>query len=125
MIPALKKPTHSTPDVGWKDWRGCARPDRLMPSLNASNLPDAGERSPFGLSDMRARLDTFLNAYSAVGVPVHFDPSAVIASTIDRLRVLATWTTEHARINRVAALANHGEMYLAHARWLITQLRAG
>jgi aminoglycoside phosphotransferase (APT) family kinase protein len=97
----------------------------LMPSLNASDLPDGGERSPFGLSDMRARLDTFLAAYSAIGGPVHFAPSAVIASTIDRLRVLATWTNEHARINGVAALANHGEMYLAHARWLITQLRAG
>ncbi len=66
---------------------------------------------------MWARLDTFLDAYSAVGVPVHFSSSAVTASTIERLRVLATWTTEHARMNGVAALANHGEMYLAHARW--------
>jgi Phosphotransferase enzyme family len=97
----------------------------LMPSLNASDLPDAGDRSPFGLSDMRARLDTFLDAYSAAGVPVHFPPSAVIASAIDRLRVLAAWTTEHARTSGVAALANHAEMYLAHARWLITQFRAG
>jgi hypothetical protein len=97
----------------------------LMPSLNASDLPDAGERSPFGLSEMRARLDTFLNAYSAACVPVHFAPSAVIAITIDRLRVLAAWTTEHARMSGVAALADHGEMYLAHARWLTTQLQTG
>jgi len=97
----------------------------LMPAQDASDLPDAGEHSPFGVSEMRARLDTFLGAYSAAGVPVHFAPSAVIASTIDRLRVLAAWTTEHARMSGVAALANHGEMYLAHARWLVTQLRAG
>lgn len=97
----------------------------LMPTLTASDLPDAGDRSPFGLSDMRARLDTFLDAYSAVGAPVHFSPSAVIASTIDRLRALAIWTTEHARMNGVAALANHAEMYSAHARWLITQLQSG
>ena len=97
----------------------------LMPSPNASDSPDVGERSPFGLSDTRARLNIFLDAYNALGVPVHFAPAAVIASTIDRLRVLATWTTEHARVNGVAALANHGEMYLAHARWLSTHLRAG
>jgi Phosphotransferase enzyme family len=93
----------------------------LMPTQDASGLSDAGERSPFGLTEMRARLDTFLDAYSALGTPVHFAPSAVIASTVDRLRALATWTTEHARMNGVTAFANHGEMYLAHARWLITQ----
>ena len=94
-----------------------------MPPLDACDLPDAGERSPFGLSDMRARLDTFLEAYSAVGAPVHFARSAVIASTIDRLRVLSSWTAEHARMNGVAALEKHAEMYSAHARWLTTQLK--
>jgi hypothetical protein len=63
-----------------------------------------------------------LDAYSAGDVPLHFAPTAVIASTIERLRVLAAWTTEHARLNGVAALANHGEMYLAHARWLEREL---
>ena len=90
----------------------------LMPSLDASDVPDAGERSPFGMLAMRARLETFLGAYGAVGEAVHFAPSEVIASAIERLRALASWTTEHARVNGVAALANHGEMYLAHARWL-------
>jgi hypothetical protein len=93
----------------------------LMPSLDACDSPELGERSPFESFDTQARLDTFLDAYSAAGVPVHFAPSAVIASTIDRLRALATWTTEHARINGVAALANHGAMYLAHAQWLSVQ----
>jgi hypothetical protein len=50
---------------------------------------------------------------------------AVIASTIDRLRVLSTWTTEHARTSGVAALANHAEMYLAHARRIAVCVVAG
>jgi len=97
----------------------------LMPSPNAGDLSDAGERSPFEFADALARLDTFLGAYSAVGAPLHFTPSAVIASTIERLRVLATWTTEHARTSGVATLVSHADMYLAHARWLSTQLGAG
>jgi aminoglycoside phosphotransferase (APT) family kinase protein len=97
----------------------------LMPAPDASDSPDAGDRSPFGLADTLARLNTFLDAYSGFGTPLYFTPSAVIASTVDRLRVLATWTTEHARTNGVTALANHAEMYLAHARWLVTQFRSG
>jgi hypothetical protein len=89
-----------------------------MPSPNASDFRDAGERSPFDWSDTLARLGIFLDAYSAGDAPVHFDPREVIASTIDRLRALATWTAEHARIKRDGALATHAEMYLAHARWL-------
>ena len=96
----------------------------LMPFPNASGSPDIGERSPFGLTETLARLDTFLGAYCALGAPLRFAPSEVIASTIDRLRALAAWTTEHARTNAVAALASHGEMYLAHAQWLSTQFRA-
>jgi hypothetical protein len=66
-----------------------------------------------------------LDAYSASGVPLHYAPSAVIASSIDRLRALAEWTTRHARTNGVLALVQHANMYLAHARWLAMKLRAG
>ncbi len=97
----------------------------LMPSPNAGDSRDLGDRSPFGLSDALSRLDIFLDAYSARGAPLRFAPSEVIASTIDRLQVLAAWTTEHARTNGAAAIAKHGEMYLAHARWLSTQFRSG
>lgn len=97
----------------------------LMPPQDAADVPDAGERSPFGLSEMRARLGAFLDAYGAAGAPGHFAASAVIATTVDRLRALADWTTEHARENGVAALANHGEMYRAHARWLAAPWHAG
>jgi hypothetical protein len=97
----------------------------LMPSPDVVDSPDAGERSPFALADTLARLDTFLDAYSAFAAPLRYAPPAVIASTIDRLHVIAAWTTEYSRTNGVAALANHAEMYLAHARWLTTQFRAG
>jgi aminoglycoside phosphotransferase (APT) family kinase protein len=90
----------------------------LMPSPNAGELSD-GERSPFGMRDTLARLGTFLDAYSAGGVRVHFARSTVVAATIERLRVLAAWTTEHARTTGVADLAKHGQMYLAHAQWLV------
>jgi hypothetical protein len=97
----------------------------LTPSPDAGDPSDAGERSPFALPDALTRLDTFLDAYSASGTPRRFARSDVFASTIERLRVLATWTAEHARKNGVVALANHGEMYLAHARWLAAHFWAG
>ena len=97
----------------------------LMPSHNVGDSCGAGELSPFGVAEGLARLSTFLAAYSALGTPLHFTASEVIASTVERLRVLATWTTEHARTNGVAELANHGRMYLAHSRWLLDQFSAG
>ncbi len=96
----------------------------LMPPPDASDPCDAGERSPFGIADALARLEAFLDTYDALGAPVHFAPSAVIASAIERLRVLASWTTEHARESDVAELATHATMYLAHARWLTAQFPA-
>lgn len=97
----------------------------LMPSPDAGDPSDAGERSPFAFAHALTRLDEFLDAYGALGAPLHFARSEVIASTIERLRVLATWTAEYARVNGVVALANHAEMYLAHARWLVAESRVG
>lgn len=97
----------------------------LRPGPEDADLLDAGECSPFDWPATLARLGSFLDVYSASGAPLPYAPTAVIASSIDRLRALAEWTTRHARTNGVVALVQHANMYLAHARWLATRLGAG
>ena len=97
----------------------------LMPASDVDDLAHSSERSPFSLARKLARLDTFVGAYSSSGAPQNCARAAVIAATVDRLRAIAAWTTAHARTDGVTALANHAQMYLAHARWLTTQFGPG
>jgi hypothetical protein len=94
----------------------------LMPGPEDADPRGAGERSPFGLAAMLARLNIFLDTYSAFGAPMRYAPSTVIASSVERLHALAVWTTWHARTNGVLALVQHADLYLAHARWLAARL---
>lgn len=94
----------------------------LMPPPEA-DVPDGSrERSPFGLSQIRSRLDTFLATYAAGSATLRYSPNAVIEMAIERLGAIAAWTISHANRTGPAFLEEHGQMYRAHAQW-IHQLR--
>jgi aminoglycoside phosphotransferase (APT) family kinase protein len=61
----------------------------LMPVPDADVSAGLGERSLFSAVDGSARLLAFRDAYSSAGAPLRYEPLAVIAATIDRLRAIA------------------------------------
>jgi len=83
---------------------------------------EGADRSPFDMETTRARLDTFLTAYGAVGrggiagddEPKPYAPIELLTLLPSRLDEMADWcsmqTNEDARRN--------GHMYRAHARWV-------
>jgi hypothetical protein len=92
----------------------------LMPPRDADVGIEAGDCSPFQRAEALLRLDAFLTAYATAGSPLHYDRAAVLEATIERLRALATWTTNHAQATNALELERHAAMYRAHARWLGT-----
>lgn len=90
---------------------------RFVPLCPASGV-DSAELSPFGHADTWARLETFLEAYSAGDYALRYPPSAVVATAIERLHALAQWTAQHGDVTGAAELAHHASMYQRHALWL-------
>jgi phosphotransferase family enzyme len=95
----------------------------LMPPVDADVADGAGERSPFEVTEMCSRLDTFLAAYAAGGVPLRYSRAAVFDMAIERLGAIAAWTTRHVTKTGNTSLAKNAQMYLAHARWIDSELR--
>jgi hypothetical protein len=89
----------------------------LLPGPDADNAPP-GDRSPFTVPEMMARLEFFLVRYGSGDGAARFERSELIRTTIDRLHAIAAWTEEFARGNGNATLAGHAAMYRSHARWL-------
>jgi aminoglycoside phosphotransferase (APT) family kinase protein len=90
----------------------------LMPPAHAE-VPDGGrERSRFGVTEMCARLDTFLAAYAAESVPLRYSHAAVFGMAIQRLHAIADWTTRHVTRTGNTSLGQHAQMYRAHAQWI-------
>jgi hypothetical protein len=90
----------------------------LMPPRDASDFDEPGERSPFSLADMRARLDAFLDAYGAGDPARRYERAALVAATVERLHAIAAWTREFVAKGGSPELAGHAAMYRAHAGWL-------
>jgi Ser/Thr protein kinase RdoA (MazF antagonist) len=96
----------------------------LMPPAGA-DLPDGDhERSPFEEKEMCSRLDTFLTAYAAGGVPLRYSHAAVFGMVIQRLGAIADWTTSHVARTGNASLQRHAQTYRMHAQWIDDNLRA-
>lgn len=89
----------------------------LMPGPDADNTVP-GERSPFDVPAMYARLNLFLATYSGDDDAARFGCSELILTAINRLHAIAAWTEDFARGNGNATLAGHAAMYRSHARWL-------
>jgi hypothetical protein len=89
----------------------------LMPGPD-SDTAIRGERSPFDVPEMDARLELFLSSYGSRDGQARFGPSELIRTAIERLQAIAAWTEDFARSNGAAALADHAAMYRSHARWL-------
>lgn len=93
---------------------------RFVPLLPGPDVDNAipGDRSPFGIPAMYARLELFLGGYEGGDGMPRFGCSELIRTTIDRLHAIAAWTEDFARSNGNATLAGHAAMYRGHARWL-------
>jgi hypothetical protein len=96
----------------------------LMPPVDADAPDGAGERSPFGVTEMCSRLDTFLAAYAAGSVPIHYGRAAVFDMAIERLGAVAAWTASYVATTGKTSLEKDARMYLAHAQWIASALRA-
>jgi Ser/Thr protein kinase RdoA (MazF antagonist) len=94
----------------------------LMPPRDAPDFASPGERSPFSPVEMRARLETFLNAYGTAGPPIRYEQRVVISATIERLLAIAVWTKRFVQKTGNTELAAHAAMYAAHANWLQARL---
>jgi hypothetical protein len=95
----------------------------LMPPANADVADgDHPERSPFAVTEMCSRLDTFLGAYAAGSVSLRYDRAEVFGMAIQRLFAIAAWTTSHVERTGNTALQKHAQMYRAHARWIDNDL---
>lgn len=90
----------------------------LMPPRDASDFDAPGERSPFSLAESGARLDAFLAAYGAGDPAFRYARSDALAATVERLRAIAAWTRSFVQATGAPELADHADMYDAHARWL-------
>lgn len=92
----------------------------LMPPAGVVLRDGAGgERSPFGESGQRRRLDGFLAAYAAAGTPpLRYGSAVLVAATVRRLQAIADWTEAHCAGDGAHPLIHHARMYRAHARWL-------
>jgi hypothetical protein len=89
----------------------------LMPGPDADHaIP--GDRSPFGVPEMYARLELFLTNYEDGDRVARFGCSELIRTTIDRLHAIADWTENFVMEGGPAALADHAVMYRGHTRWL-------
>lgn len=90
----------------------------LQPPRDA-NVDDGGqERSPFALSALRSRLETFLTAYSGGAHEPSYSADAVISAAVERLQGSAAWTEQHCAATGNRELEHHARMYRAHAHWL-------
>jgi Ser/Thr protein kinase RdoA (MazF antagonist) len=95
----------------------------LMPPANADVADGDQERSPFEVTEMCSRLDTFLAAYSAGSVSLRYSHGAVFAMVVQRLGAIAAWTTSHVTRTGNTSLEKHAQMYRAHAQWIDNKLR--
>jgi Ser/Thr protein kinase RdoA (MazF antagonist) len=96
----------------------------LMPPAG-TDVPDGGgERSPFEVTEMCSRLETFLAAYAAGSISLSYSRAAVFDMVIKRLGALAAWTTSHVTKTGKTSLERHAQMYRAHAQWIDDKLRA-
>jgi Ser/Thr protein kinase RdoA (MazF antagonist) len=95
----------------------------LMPPASADVSDGARERSPFEVTEMCSRLDTFLAAYAAGIVPLRYSHATVFAMAIQRLGAIAAWTTSHVTRTGNTSLQKHAQMYRAHAEWIDNKLR--
>jgi Ser/Thr protein kinase RdoA (MazF antagonist) len=93
----------------------------LMPPRDALDFDGAGERSPFSPAEARARLEIFLDAYSAAGAVLRYERAAVLAATVERLHAIADWVQKFVQKTGSKEMAGHAEMYTAHAGWLSAQ----
>ena len=89
----------------------------LVPGPDANNSI-SGDKSPFEVLGMTARLKLFLSSYGAVRGLAPIGCSELIGTTIGRLNAIASWTEEFVRSQGNAALADQPAMYRDHARWL-------
>jgi hypothetical protein len=94
-----------------------------MPPGDADVPDGAGERSPFAVAEMRSRLDTFLAAYAAGSVSLHYSQAALFDLAIERLGAIADWTSNYVTKTGNASLEGNAQMYRAHARWIDDELR--
>lgn len=95
----------------------------LMPPADA-DVPDGkGERSPFDVTKLGLRLDTFLDAYAAGSDLLSYSHAALFDMAVLRLGAIAAWTTRHVAKTGNTSLAGHAQMYRAHARWIDSELR--
>jgi hypothetical protein len=90
----------------------------LMPPQDAGDFDAPGERSPFSLSEARARLNTFLDAYGAADPPLRYARDVIVRATVERLHAIADWVTRFVQKTGKTELAGHAAMYEAHAAWL-------
>jgi len=95
----------------------------LMPPADADVPDGACERSPFEVTEMCSRLDTFLAAYAAGSVPLRYSHATVFDMAIERLGAIAAWTTSHVTKTGNTSLERHAQMYRAHAQWIDSELR--
>lgn len=90
----------------------------LMPPGDAPDFHEPGERSPFPVTVLRARLRTFLHAYGAGAPALHYEPGELLAATVARLLSISVWVDDFVARTGNEALAGNAAMYRAHAAWL-------
>lgn len=95
---------------------------RFIPVMPSARRDPHDDISPFGTTEVLARLDLFLDAYAATGALPRPERGDLLRTMVDRLLAISEWTRDYAARTANPVLARNSAMYARHSRWIEREL---